>query len=57
MNPTFKEKCQASNLIKEFRAIAPKGNVIVIMIRDVNRGVFGKIVSYFVMDIIISSNF
>ena len=48
----LKEKCVASNIMKEFRAFAVKGNVIDLAVGVIIGGAFGKIVDSLVNDIV-----
>ena len=52
INTNFKEKCVASNIMKEFRAFAVKGNVIDLAVGVIIGGAFGKIVDSLVNDIV-----
>jgi large conductance mechanosensitive channel len=52
MDKNFKEKCVASNIMKEFRAFAVKGNVIDLAVGVIIGGAFGKIVDSLVNDIV-----
>ena len=48
----LKEKCVASNIMKEFKAFAVKGNVIDLAVGVIIGGAFGKIVDSLVNDIV-----
>jgi len=52
INEDLKEKCVASNIMKEFRAFAVKGNVIDLAVGVIIGGAFGKIVDSLVNDIV-----
>jgi large conductance mechanosensitive channel len=52
MDQNFKEKCVESNIMKEFRVFAVKGNVIDLAVGVIVGGAFGKIVDSLVNDIV-----